>query len=76
MNTLSFLINIIESTILVSIPYLLESSLLISDCKEANLNLPTLSLFSIKLTEPLQRLQSPSKRRIEYFELVLILIEF
>ena len=63
-KTLSFLINIIESTILASILGCLHSSIPISDCKEANLNLPTLSFFKIKLTEPLQRLQRPSKRII------------
>ena len=64
MNTLSFLINIIESTILVSILCCLHMSFPTSDCKDAKLNLTCLSRFNIKLTDPLQRLQRPSKRII------------
>jgi hypothetical protein len=35
-----------------------------SDCSEANLKLPVLSLRIIKLTDALQRLQIPSKKII------------
>ena len=62
MKTLSFLINMIESITFVSILYFSQSSLPISDCREANLNLPTLSLLRIKLTEPVQRLHRSSKK--------------
>lgn len=75
MNTVSFLINTIESAMFVSILYLSVSSMAISDCREANLNLPSLSLFRIKLTEPLQRLQRPSKSTILFCNKIFISIE-
>lgn len=73
MNTLSFLINTIESTTLVLILCFLHSFIPISDRKEANLNIPCLSLFRIKLTEPLQRLQRPSNRIMSCFKIFEII---
>ena len=62
--TLSFSISTIESNFLASIAYFFNNKVPCFSWREANLNTFPESLFITKLTAPLHKLQTPSKRII------------